>query len=232
LAASRSRLWPCRVLRGGNDASAGRQSVTHEAGGSNPPQGDDGIGKYREVYPDLWECVRKHVRLRDKTADADAIAQETMLALWNTRHTITDWDNLRSWVIKVANNRHTDYWRRRQEHPVGLYSSENVYSALRHVTDEIKIEFHEVVEQFRNLAEKDRRLIVMEGLEELTIDEIAEIEGCSTRTVTRNLAAARARLRKLVGRAAKGARSSRRTPDPPVPRTASDDDLDDGEGTG
>ena len=150
-----------------------------------------------------WERPVKSVigRIVLNAVDAEELAQETMVRVWQQRGTFRDGAEVRPWVFSIAVNlarNRLRWWRRRPE--VALRDwSEGEDGATGRAGDGGDLERKERAEAVRDaiaaLPVELREAIVLFEFEEMSQAEIAVAVGTSVKAVEARVARAREKLR-------------------------------------
>lgn len=125
-------------------------------------------------YSDVFDVVYRYVcvRVRDRS-DAEDVVSETFLQAY-TR--LSEFDpeqgNLRQWLIGIAKNKMLMYWRSKKTF-VDLESLEEIIGGNERVAEQVgaKLELERIFDQ---LSEKERVLMIMRYVDQMTHEEIAE----------------------------------------------------------
>jgi RNA polymerase sigma-70 factor (sigma-E family) len=131
--------------------------------------------------------VRYGVALTGSRADAEDLVQEALVRLATRWHAVADRGSPDAYVRKVMTNLHVSWWRsRRREllHPTPPDAA---------VTDTLPN--RDLWVALRALPPRQRAVVALRYLEDLTEAETAQILGCSVGTVKSQNAKALARLR-------------------------------------
>jgi RNA polymerase sigma-70 factor (ECF subfamily) len=147
-----------------------------------------------------WERPVKAVigRIVLNTRDADELAQETFVRLWDQRSRFRDGAPFRPWVFAIAVNlarNRLRWWRRRPE--IALEEWTEAPAGTGHGADaaERTERAHAVQMAIAALPTDLREALVLAEYENLSHAEIASIAGTTAKAVESRLARARAKLR-------------------------------------
>ena len=128
-------------------------------------------------------------------ADAEDVVQETLLRLWNMREQLDTIANPAAFAMQITKNNCIDRLRAKKETVeivdfLGEATNETPYS---HTETNDKMEI--VRQIIARLPELQRVVITMRDIEGYELQEIAEITGTQTASVTMNLSRARKKVR-------------------------------------
>lgn len=137
---------------------------------------------YRRYFPLIREKCR---RILPDPEEAQDVAQETFIRLWSTRLQDQDPRRMTAWIYRTATRLAIDRMRRRRARP------EVVVDELEH-GDGGGWERHAELRSELNawahaLPQDELEVALLSRLDRLTHPEIADVMGCSERTVRRLL---------------------------------------------
>ncbi len=129
--------------------------------------------------------------------DADDIAQETFVRAFKYLRKFRPGSDFGPWLCRIAVNRCLSHWARRERTTA---AESRAALPLRRCDDpethaETSATSSRVREELGRLSKRQRAAIVLFELEGWSVDETAQIMGCSPGTVKRHLHRARAALR-------------------------------------
>jgi RNA polymerase sigma-70 factor, ECF subfamily len=144
--------------------------------------------------------------------DAEEVAQDTLLKVFENFHTLREPEHIRSWVFRIAKNACLMKRRRSTFAPDHEYSLEQYLSSdgemPRHqIADNGILPYDEALRSEMNSALKQaiqalppnyRSVILLRDMEELSTEETAEILDVSTDVVKQRLHRGRVALRKIL----------------------------------
>ncbi len=162
------------------------------------------LGGEEHAFSQLYERYRRPVystayRITQNTADAQDATQEIFVKVYRS---LRKWDRRKAkfstWLFRTAANHAIDVWRqrhRRSEEQIPERSPERLLreNALRAVmrSPYREVQGREQLAEVRRctamLPELQKKVFVLRFFQELKLDEIAEIEGCSLGTVKTSL---------------------------------------------
>ena len=137
----------------------------------------------------VMRVVRHSYALTGSLADAQDVAQEAFARAWQRWGSVSQCDSPEAWVRKVATNLAASRWRRnRTERAVARqFSGEQATSEISPTTVAL-------VAGLRTLPERQRVVLVLHYLADLSVDQIAADLGCPAGSVKAWLSRGRAAL--------------------------------------
>lgn len=163
---------------------------------------DDLDRLYLEFASSLEQLVRGGVQA------SDVVVEDACQAAWarlvRHRQRITD-EEARGWLVRTAVHEAFRLCRRELREPPSDLALEECWGELDHPEapgPQQLIEQHQRLASLRRLPHRQQRFVWLRALG-LSYDEVASHEGCTSRTVERQLARARDRLRLLEAGAAR-----------------------------
>lgn len=133
--------------------------------------------------------VRHSYALTGNLADAQDVAQEAFARAWQRWSSVSQCDAPEAWVRKVATNLAASRWRR--DRTARAFARELTGSQ---VTNEISPNTVALVAGLRTLPERQRVVLVLHYLADLSVDQIAADLGCPAGSVKAWLSRGRAAL--------------------------------------
>jgi RNA polymerase sigma factor (sigma-70 family) len=137
--------------------------------------------------------------------DARDALQEAFVKCWRHRGEVSEIENLKAWIFRVALNtgrdiRETAWRRKRQGLPEdeGSLASRHAGPVDEALHDERLIRLREALQQLRP---EEQEVFLLRQNGELTYDQIAELLGVPTGTVKTRMRLALARLREVLAEA-------------------------------
>jgi RNA polymerase sigma-70 factor (sigma-E family) len=168
--------------RGGTDAREGARELVTKG---PPPR------SFELAFDGLYRLAfRVAFRILGDRGDAEDVAQEALaraLLRWSRLH-----EHPEGWVTRVASNLAIDRRRKRHRHsqiPVGPIG----------VLDEHDAEREDLVRALRRLPRRQREVVVMRYLADMSESEAAAALGCSVGTVKTHASRGLAALRRHLG---------------------------------
>jgi RNA polymerase sigma-70 factor (ECF subfamily) len=150
----------------------------------------------QELSRPLWRYLKRYT---GDPAVADDLLQETLLRIARGLPAFAGRSNVRTWAFSIATHAAADYFRKpdRRLHIVEMSEANDPADADRMidervVTDEMNACVRQVID---SLPDDYRAPLVLHDLEGLTVEQTAEICGCSLATAKIRIHRARHRLR-------------------------------------
>ena len=144
--------------------------------------------------------LRRYARAlrRDATA-ADDLVQDCLERAVSKFHLFREGTNLRAWLFTILHNLHVNAVRRQSRQPdnVTLDESNTRKAAAANRPDD-RLIIRDLGRALEKLAEEQRDVLLLVGLEEMTYKEAAEILDVPIGTVMSRLARGRERLWRLM----------------------------------
>jgi RNA polymerase sigma factor (sigma-70 family) len=133
--------------------------------------------------------------LMNNDEDAEDISQEIILRLWKMRDRLSGYNNVKAFGLKMTRNLCLDHLKKKSRNSVEFQAShEKGYSI-----DENRLEASDnlslVKQLIRQLPESQQLVLQLRGVEELEIDEIAEVTDMTANNVRVVLSRARKKLK-------------------------------------
>lgn len=142
----------------------------------------------------LYRMAKSILQDSDEARD---VVQDQMLKLWEMHAKLSSVDNLKAYVFRSVRNRCLDILRLRKDE--GELDEMRLDKALNpHEQTEINdavLRIHQLIEL---LPELQRTIIRMRDVEDMEINEIAQIMGVSENSVSANLSRARKKIRETM----------------------------------
>ena len=158
------------------------------------------LQEYRQVFRELYKPVRNFIYFRCSDADmAEDIAQDVFLKLWETRSRI-DKRTVKAYVYTIAHNLTVNNVKRRQLQ----YNFRKAPSVDRdNDSPEKMMEMNEYDKRLQEvlsaLPEGGREVFLMNRLEDLTYQEIAERLGLTVKAIEKRMSKVLKILRDKLG---------------------------------
>ncbi len=150
---------------------------------------------YRRHKDALYRYFLRHV----EAADAGELYQDVWKNLIQARERYRPDAPFGAWLYRMAHNRLVDHWR--QQRPQDEIPEE--LAAPDSSRPDVETERSELSQQLRaalaQLPAEQREIIVLREERELTLEQIAEIQGVGRETVKSRLRYALAKLREVFG---------------------------------
>ena len=159
---------------------------------------------FSEFYNDVYYFAHKTVKDPDLACD---ITQESFLEVINTLDQLQEPAAFHSWLRKITYHQCTRYFKKKKE--VQVDEDEDGNSIFDTLADESegsvpsevyeKEEFRKtILDMVDNLSEEQRAAVMLYYFDELSVEEVANIQGVSVGTVKSRLNYARKALKKSV----------------------------------
>ena len=136
-------------------------------------------------------------RMTGRRADAEDLAQETFVRVYESLHSLDDPTRFRSWFWAIASNLCRDYHKYRQHrHHLSIERDIDLDLQLADMGSARTVELASRIRTALATLDDERRLVVvLREYHELSYEEIAATVGCSVGAVRWRLHAARQQLR-------------------------------------
>jgi RNA polymerase sigma factor (sigma-70 family) len=133
--------------------------------------------------------------LMNNDEDAEDISQEIILRLWKMKDQLAAYNNVKALGLKMTRNLCLDHLKRKGRNAFGLSASAD----NGHSIDEKRLEAADhltlVKTLIRQLPENQQLVLQLRGVEELEIDEIAQVTDMTANNVRVMLSRARKKLK-------------------------------------
>lgn len=169
----------------------------------------------RQAFTKLVKVFQKRVyalafRILLNHIDADEVAQETFVRIFNRIGQLKSPEHFDSFVYRIATNYAIDLLRKRRGRMVAMPSESDLPGSVQmtlasRVTDPEKVlENKQLLAAITKAAEelppRQRMTLILHDIEGLSKEEVARIMGCPEATVRSNLHIARSKLKKKLGK--------------------------------
>ncbi len=125
---------------------------------------------------------------------AEEITQEAFMAAYRQWERIGSFDRPGAWVRRVVANKAASSWRRRA---AAVRAMSRLTSATeQQPAPEMNAEAIELWDAVRSLPLRQRQAVALHYIDDLPLDDIGEVLGCSAGTVKTHLARGRERLKR------------------------------------
>ena len=158
---------------------------------------------YHTIIPLRDDLLRYAVSLTASSDDADDLAQETLLRLWDMRERLDAGDNLRAMAVTMLRNRFYDQ-QRHASHSRRLSAADDM--GREDLRVEARDQIALVSDIIDHLPPLQQRLFRMKEIEGYEAEEIMQITGCSADNLRKNLSRARLKIRDTYMKIMKGQR--------------------------
>lgn len=143
-------------------------------------------------------------RLINDRAVADDLTQETFIKVWKNISRFNKNKTLRPWIFRIARNSAFDFLRKKRSTPFSRLTESEFFwvDSLAYDKEPTEVAIHtenakRIHELLRLLSEKDREILIMHYLDELSGREISEIIDLPYETIKTRLRRARIAFRKI-----------------------------------
>lgn len=157
----------------------------------------------KEALPHLDTVYRVALRLSGSEAQAEDLAQETMLKAFRAWHQYRTGTNIRAWLLTILRNTFINEYRKNRRSPSVNIADIEAYTVFQDVqeTDPEGRFFEEIIDDevlraIDSLGEEFRETLVLSDVEGLTYQEIAAITGVPVGTVKSRIFRARQALQR------------------------------------
>jgi RNA polymerase sigma-70 factor (ECF subfamily) len=158
----------------------------------------------REAFSRLVDLYDQRLLyfVRRILGDTDG-AFDVLQSVWLTVHRklgkLNSLDAFRVWLYRIAHDNAVSELRKESKRPVSFEEVETIAGADDANAEEIAVENAELVHlALRGLSIDHRRVLTLRFLEDMTIEDIAEVIGCRAGTVKSRLHYAKAALRRRI----------------------------------
>ena len=134
---------------------------------------------------------------------AAELTQETLLKGWQHRSQLAEVKNTRAWLFRVLSNQWKDWLKSKKNLTLSLEEN-SLYSSEPGplVAAELNEEFQRVLAGMQCLPTQQRQVLYLRSVEEMSLEEIANVLETNRNNVKSHLSLARKAMRKILGRTA------------------------------
>ncbi|HLH96537.1 MAG TPA: sigma-70 family RNA polymerase sigma factor [Xanthobacteraceae bacterium] len=133
-------------------------------------------------------------RMTGSAVDGEDVVQEVLIKALSTRSTVADIGNIEGWLFRIAHNASLDFLRARARSHVVPFSDEMEVASDDPDPDVAAVSFR----TFLELPALQRCAVVFKDVLGHSVEEIAEIAGCSVPAAKSALQRGRSRLKELM----------------------------------
>lgn len=157
----------------------------------------ESLSKLVDFYdPRLLYFVR---RILGETDGALDVLQSVWLIVHRKLGKLKSPDAFRVWLYRIAHDQAVSELRKKSKRPLSIEDLETMQPATDARSDDSEFENAELVHlALQGLSVDHRRVLTLRFLEDMTIEEIAEVIGCSPGTVKSRLHYAKSALRRRI----------------------------------
>ena len=142
----------------------------------------------------LYKYLLFHVK---SSTDANDIAQETMLSIWQSIVTYEYRSSFKTWMFSIAKRRLADYYRKNSRNEIlPLTDFENVVTIENNLDD--SIESMDVEQALTKLNSEDNELVFLVFQAQFSYQEISELLDIPIGTVKSRMSSIKAKLKNLL----------------------------------
>jgi RNA polymerase sigma-70 factor, ECF subfamily len=162
-------------------------------------EGKDARGTVREKLIGEIPHLRRYSRaLLGERGLADDLVQDTLERAVSRIHMWQAGTNLRAWMFAIMHNLHVNAAKRRSRSPVSLGAGPTV-PEMPILPDQLgRLELRDLDRALGQLPMERRAIVLLVGLEGLSYQEVADVQGIPIGTVMSRLARGREELRRLL----------------------------------
>ena len=153
----------------------------------------------------LWEQLETHIpavyrfalRLTGNSDWAEDLTQETLMRAWSNRARVRDPASARVWLFRITVNLWRDQLRQNRRRPASEPCVESAVDNGPLPQDALaqREEIFQILKFVEQLPPRQREVLHLSAVEDLSTAEIAEVLGISTNAVKVNLSEARKKMR-------------------------------------
>jgi len=155
----------------------------------------------RQALEHLNALYNLAVYLTRNGSEAEDLVQETYLRAFRFSHRFQPGTHLRAWMFQILRNTFLTFYRHREREPAFL-DEEDLDTARETMfhdappRDGASVEAHaDLGRALAQLPEEFRTILLLAEVEELSLEEVAQIMGCPVGTVKSRIFRAKERLR-------------------------------------
>lgn len=154
----------------------------------------------RQITPIKDRLFRFAMRMVDNAAEAEDVVQEVLIKLWNKRSELPQIQNLEAWSIRLTRNLSVDKLRSKHAKTTALDADFDAVSDAQNPAQltESKDALQQIHRLMQTLPEKQRLVLQLRDVEEMSYKEIMDILDMSMNQVKVNLFRGRQNLKAAI----------------------------------
>jgi RNA polymerase sigma-70 factor (family 1) len=131
----------------------------------------------RMVFPYKDKLYRFALSIVGNNADAEDVVQEIFIKLWDRQAQVREIQNLEAWLMRLTKNLSIDKLRskHRRAQNLEVVSNQQASTVDPHEWTEQRDTIGHIQEVIRQLPEKQRMIIQLRDIEEMSYQEISDI---------------------------------------------------------
>lgn len=155
---------------------------------------------YKSFLSHIEKMAYKYVKERISDIDSyDDIVQEILISIHQSRHTYNPSKNLNPWIYAIFHYRTTDHLRKIYRNKEDSIPEEDFEKIKEHFSVTKSIESNELINKaFKNLNEKQKKMVIMSKIEGHTAAEIAQKMNLNVNTVKVTIHRSLDKMRKVL----------------------------------
>ena len=158
---------------------------------------NDGLAEY------VPRVYRLALQLTNDRHRAEDLTQETFLRAWRQRRQLKEQRATRVWLFRITANLWRDELRRGRAPAANTVSLQDNFTQSEPAPDSVvenREELSQVLKWLDALPPRQREVLYLFAVEELSLDEVSDILGLNKNAVKVNLSLARKRMREKIQR--------------------------------
>ena len=163
--------------------------------------------QFRELFrahaPFVWRVLRRH---GVPEPDLEDVCQEVFVVVHRRLPSFEGRSTLRTWIYEIARRSALAHARRRDSQPTSGAATDAACLVAETLSPEARLQRGQALSWLQaalaRLNDEQREAFVLYELEELTLAEVAEAQGCAVNTVHYRIHKARETLKRQAGQAA------------------------------
>lgn len=129
------------------------------------------------VLPHKDKLYRFALSITGNNADAEDVVQEIFIKMWDRQSQLTDIQNLEAWLMRLTKNLSIDKLRskHRRTQDLEAVSNRQAPAATPYELTEQRDTFSHIQSIIRRLPDKQRMIVQLRDIEEMSYQEISDI---------------------------------------------------------